>query len=127
MSKIAQPPRVSCLQVADIELPAEVDGLAELAYNLSWSWTPAARHLFASIAPLTWARYRNPVELLLSFDHTHWEAVLQQDAFTAAYDEVMREFERYMDPDRPTWFSERFPDHDAGPIAYFSMEFGIHQ
>ena len=127
MSPLSLPPRVSCLQVADFELPKEVDGLYDLAYNLSWAWTPAARHLFASIAPVTWARYRNPVELLRNFDRTSWEAVLQHDAFTASYDGVMREFERYLDPGRPTWFSERFPDYEGGPIAYFSMEYGIHQ
>ena len=113
--------------MVDIDLPSEVDGLYELAYNLSWSWTPAARHLFATIAPLSWARYRNPVELLLNFDRTQWEQVLQQDAFTAAYASVMREFDHYMDPERPTWFGERFPDYAGGPFAYFSMEFGIHQ
>ena len=126
MRKPSQPPRVSCLQVADIELPEEVDGLYELAYNLWWSWTPAARHLFASIAPHAWARYRNPVEMLLNFDRHHWEAVLEQDAFATAYDELMRAFKDYVDPERATWFSRRFAEYDGGPIAYFSMEYGIH-
>ena len=127
MSSHLQPPRVSCLQVADIELPSEVDRLADLVYNLYWSWTPAARHLFASIDPRTWARYRNPVELLLNFDRANWESVLNQDAFMSSYDAVIRDLDRYNDPDRATWFSQRFPDYDAGPIAYFSMEYGIHQ
>jgi starch phosphorylase len=127
MSAPSQPPRISCLQVADIELPREVDGLLELAYNLWWTWTPTARHLFASITPETWARYRNPVELLLNFDRTNWEGVLQRDAFGPAYDGVLREFKAYVDPQRPTWFSQRFADYDGGPIAYFSMEYGIHQ
>ncbi len=127
MSKTAQAPGVACLQLADIELPEEVDGLLDLAYNLWWSWTPAARHLFASISPDTWARYRNPVELLLNFDRSHWEAVLQQDAFATSYDEVMRDFQGYLDPNRSTWFSRSFADYDGGPIAYFSMEYGLHQ
>ncbi len=127
MSGHSQPPRVACLQVADIDLPKEVDDLLELAYNLWWSWTPSARHLFASIAPAPWARYRNPVELLLNFDRGHWEEVLQRDDFATAHDAVVREYNAYLDPERPTWFSERFADHDGGPIAYFSMEYGLHQ
>ena len=127
MSKHTQPLRVASLQVADIELPPDVLGLAELAYNFSWSWSPTARRLFASIAQPAWARYRNPVELLVNFDRSKWEEVLHQDSFKPEYDSVMRGFERYMDPDRETWFSRRFPDYEAGPIAYFSMEYGIHQ
>jgi starch phosphorylase len=118
---------ISCLQVADIELPEQVDGLYDLAYNLWWSWTPSARHLFASIASQSWARYRNPVEMLLNFDRTQWETVLELDAFATAYDALTRDFRSYLDPDRKTWFSERFADYDGGPIAYFSMEYGIHQ
>ena len=55
------------------------------------------------------------------------KAVLQRDDFITAHDAVVREFEAYLDPARPTWFSERFPDYDGGPIAYFSMEYGLHQ
>ncbi|MGO9528095.1 MAG: DUF3417 domain-containing protein, partial [Verrucomicrobiia bacterium] len=29
--------------LADIELPKEVSGLRELAYNLWWTWNPQAR------------------------------------------------------------------------------------
>ncbi|HAZ30654.1 TPA: hypothetical protein DCY65_03675, partial [Candidatus Acetothermia bacterium] len=31
------------------DLPARIRGLAELAYNLWWSWTPAARQLFRAL------------------------------------------------------------------------------
>ncbi|MFN3592771.1 MAG: DUF3417 domain-containing protein, partial [Thermaurantiacus sp.] len=47
--------------LADIELPAEVSRLRELAYNLWWSWNPQARRMFAHIQPGLWAIYRNPV------------------------------------------------------------------
>ncbi len=127
MSRAAAPPQISCLQVADIQLPAEADRLYDLAYNFWWSWTPAARHLFASVAPAAWSRYRNPVELLLNFDRNQWEAVLDHDGFLNSYGAVLRDLDRYMDPERPTWFSRRFAGYDGGPIAYFSMEYGIHQ
>ena len=41
-----QIPKIPCRQVADIELPSEIDGLYDLAYNLWWSWTREARQLF---------------------------------------------------------------------------------
>ncbi len=121
------PIKISALQVADIELPSEVEGLADLAYNLWWTWTPAARRLFATVSPAIWTRYRNPVELLLGADRHAWEALLEDDAFTAAYGSVMGDFGRYMDPERPTWVDRQLGGWPGGPVAYFSMEYGLHQ
>ncbi len=33
----------------DFNLPADLEGLDELAYNLWWSWTPRAQSLFSRI------------------------------------------------------------------------------
>ena len=40
--------------LADIELPKEVSGLRDLAYNLWWTWNPQARRMFAHIEPGLW-------------------------------------------------------------------------
>ncbi len=117
--------KISCRQVADIELPREVERLYDLAYNLWWSWTPRARQLFSSIKVDSWARYRNPVDLLLNVDRHQWEQLISSDAFMGSYSRVIQDFDRYLNGGSDTWFERHYPDHEGGPVAYFSMEYGL--
>ena len=118
---------ITSCQVAEIELPSELSTLYEMAYNLWWSWNPPARHLFSAIDSAAWSRYRNPVELLLNIDHARWEALVENDTFMESFGAVAREFEAYLQGGERSWFRRRFPDYAGGPIAYFSMEYGLHQ
>ena len=46
-------------------IPPRLSGLADLAYNLWWSWHPEARILFKQVNRLAWkASIHNPVRLL---------------------------------------------------------------
>ncbi len=119
-------PRISALQVADIVLPQPVDRLHDLAYNLWWTWSQPAQRLFSAIDAAAWTRYRNPVELLLSVDRQHWDLLLDSDAFVDGYARVVRAFDRYMDSGRETWAGSRIGTASPAPIAYFSMEYGLH-
>jgi glycogen phosphorylase len=119
--------RIPTLAVADIELPAEVAKLYDLAYNLWWTWNPAARRLFGDVDLQAWERYRNPVQLLINVEPSCWELLVDSDDFMTAYREVVGEFEAYLAGDGESWFRRRRPDYAAGPIAYFSMEYGLHQ
>ena len=114
------------LHIADIDLPREVAKLYDLAYNLWWTWSPRARSLFNTIDSRAWSLYRNPVQLLINFDRTHWQTRLDDETFVAAYRQVTQAFERYMTAGEESWFARRFPG-SQGTIAYFCMEFGLHQ
>jgi len=116
------PPR---LHIADIDLPREVQGLYDLAYNLWWTWNPRARELWSLIDARAWSLYRNPVQLLINFDAEHWRSKLEDEHFLGQYQRVMRAFERYLSNEE-TWFAGRHPEIDR-PIAYFCMEYGLHQ
>ena len=113
--------------LADIELPAEVARLRDLAYNLWWSWNPHARRMFSHIQPGLWAMYRNPVELLINIEPHHWESLLEDDVFLTMYKSVLREFDAYMQSAGTAWFSKNNPNYTGGPVAYFSCEFGFHE
>ena len=115
------------IPVGDIELPQEVGKLYELAYNLWWSWTPRAQALFASVDAVAWARYRNPVQLLINVEPTRWERLLESETFMDDYRTVLGAFDRYLTQTEETWFARRYGDDGIGPVAYFSMEYGVHQ
>ncbi len=127
MAEASAPPVIPCFQVAEIELPDELDRLYDLAYNLWWTWRPEARHLFASIDSGSWGRYRNPVELLHDVDRSHWELLLESDPFMERYAAVRQAFDSYLAGGPESWFARRFEGWRGGPVAYFSMEFGLHQ
>ncbi|MGE5233392.1 MAG: alpha-glucan family phosphorylase [Acidobacteriota bacterium] len=115
------------LHVADIELPREVEKLYDLSYNLWWTWNRPARMLFTAVDALTWARYRNPIQLLINVEPTHWQTLLETESFMRLYKQVLGEFESYMEGAAGCWFRRRAPEYDRGPMAYFSMEFGVSQ
>src|SRR5262245_44404906 len=115
---------VGTLQVADIELPPEMERLRDLAYDLWWSWTPQATRLFAWIDPEHWRRYHNPVQLLINVEPHQWARLLSDPEFRRTYESVIHALDAYRA--KPRWFSQQSPGL-PGPVAYFSMEFGLHE
>ncbi|PYP42058.1 MAG: alpha-glucan phosphorylase, partial [Gemmatimonadetes bacterium] len=118
------PIEIPVLQIADIELPSEMERLRDLAYDLWWSWSPQATRLFTWIDPEHWQRYHNPVQLLINVEPYQWQRLLGDPEFRHTYDSVIQALDEYRS--RPRWFAqhaERLP----GPVAYFSMEFGLHE
>src|SRR5262245_22413189 len=115
---------IPTLHIADIELPPEMHRLRTLAYDLWWSWSTQATRLFAWIDPDHWRRYHNPVELLINVEPHQWARLLSDPEFRQTYEGVVRAHEASRG--RRRWFQERYPEFQ-GPIAYFSMEFGLHE
>ena len=120
-------PKIPTIHVTEIELPREFEQLYELAYNLWWTWTPQARELFSAIDSAKWALYRNPVQLLINVDPKRWYPLLDNEAFRTRYQAVLRDFENYMRSGEETWFARHHGESRDQTIAYFSMEYGIHQ
>src|SRR5215207_7213093 len=111
---------IQTLQIADIELPHDVERVRELAYDLWWSWSPQATRLFTWIDPDHWRRYHNPVQLLINVEPQHWQRLVADPEFRRTYDTVMESLDAYRA--RTRWF-EQHKGEIAGPVAYFSMEF----
>ncbi len=109
-----------------LELPDSIAALADIATNLSWSWNRKARHLFGTIDPTVWRLSRhNPMALLQKVKTERLEQCARDPDFLRRFDEVTVELERERS-DAGTWFTESFPGLDAGPVAYFSAEYGLH-
>jgi len=119
-------PEIKTRPSVRIEIPLQFDRLRDIAYNLWWTWTPPARALFNSMDPACWARYRNPIELLIDMEPQRWRELGDSEDFIRGYRDIVARFDAYMAPEEPTWFERREQQVD-GPIAYFSTEFGWHE
>ena len=119
--------RVATLPGHDFNLPAELQGLDELAYNLWWSWTPRAQSLFSRIDVGAWSRHRNPIPVLRSVDQARWAELTADEDFMVDASRVLDEFQRYMTNGSDSWYRSSPERQMPGPIAYFCAEFGIHE
>ncbi len=107
-------------------LPPALESLRDIAYNLWWSWARVAHELFVRIDPDLWETvHGNPIELLARVDQGRLEELAADDAFTSHLESAWTTFQRYMQ--REGWFSKHFPEASGARIAYFSMEYGIHE
>ena len=107
-------------------LPERLAGLQKLAYNLWWCWNAEATALFRRINPdLFEALDHSPIRLLTSLDQTRYEELTRDTSFLADLDRASRHLQTYLD--EKTWFQATYPQESDTRIAYFSMEFGIHE
>ncbi len=107
-------------------LPPALERLRDIAYNLWWSWAPVGQDLFIRLDRDLWeAVHGNPIELLARIDQERLDELAGDDAFTSHLESAWQTFQRYMQ--REGWFSRTFPDAAGARIAYFSMEYGIHE
>jgi starch phosphorylase len=116
--------QVPTLQIADIDLPPQVERLRELAYDLWWSFNAKASRLFAWIDPEHWRRYHNPVELLINVDPSKWAGLLSDPEFLEACQQAFESLDASRSSRK---FMDDQPGLLPGPVAYFSMEFGLHE
>lgn len=107
-------------------LPAPLERLRDLAENLWWSWAAEARELFLRLDGELWEKVRgNPVELLASVEQRRLDELATDDAFLGRLDFAHATLQRYMT--REGWFAKTFPECAGARIAYFSMEYGLHE
>jgi starch phosphorylase len=109
------------------DLPKRLVRLGELAYNLWWTWHPDAARVFGRLDYDLWERLgHNPIRLLREIGRQRLSQASKDKEYRALYDSVFTEFDSYMNQ-TDTWTSQTHPELSARPIAYFSMEFGLHE
>jgi starch phosphorylase len=110
------------------KLPAPIERLHELAFNLWWSWDTEAQALFAAIDPVQWEVVNhNPVKLLRTVHQAKLDTVAVNPEFMRSYAAVLAAFDQYMHPQAATWFDATYAGKRNQVIAYFSAEFGLHE
>ncbi|HEX76644.1 MAG TPA: glycosyltransferase family 1 protein [Dehalococcoidia bacterium] len=112
--------------MTDSKIPERIGRINELANNLWWSWHEEARQLFRALDyPLWRASSHNPVKELREVSPDTLQTAANDPAFLSLYDSVMSAFDTDMSA-RNAWFTTNHSNLLNGPVAYFSMEFAIH-
>jgi alpha-glucan phosphorylase-like protein len=101
------------------KLPEALSLLSELAQNLWWSWDHEAIELFRSIDPEQFeAHYFNPLSLLDELSTEKAQSLTEDSLFIARMQEIHTRFVSYL---------TEAPAKVSPKIAYFCMEYGLHQ
>ncbi len=109
------------------DLPKRIERLGELAYNLWWTWQPDAAHLFGKLDYDMWERLNhNPIRFLREITRPRLSQAVKDKDYLTSYDSVFASFDAYF-AETQTWSHRTHPEFDSQPIAYFSMEFGLHE
>ncbi len=107
-------------------LPGELAALQRIAFNLWWTWEHQAIELFKRLDAELWRETRhNPVQMLGILQQASLEGLKTDEGFMAHLAAVDEKLHDYMSG--KTWFQKICNGNSSIRIAYFSMEFGLHE
>ncbi|MCL6526368.1 MAG: alpha-glucan family phosphorylase [Thermaceae bacterium] len=108
-------------------LPAPLEGLRRLAYNLRWSWNHDTIELFRRLDRELWEEVgHNPVLLLGRIEQARLEAAAADAGFLAHQERTLADLEHYLSAEL-TWFAQADRSWKSPMVAYFSAEFGLSE
>src|SRR5215204_4760839 len=97
-------------------LPAELHGLQELAYNLWWCWNHDAISLFRRVDEKLFVQMEHsPVRLLATVGQDRLEQLRDDEGFIAHLNRVIENQRRYLSA--TTWFHENYVKNADDPAA----------
>lgn len=100
-------------------IPDELEPLKELSMNLWWTWNYEAGELFQSIDPELWEEAEhNPVSVLNKLSFEQLNDLKSSTEFMNKMHKVHADFTKYI---------AKKSEAPEGHVAYFSMEFGLHE
>src|SRR4030081_1206746 len=103
-------------------LPAALEPLREMSFNLWWTWEPAARRLFRHLDPELWNRTNhNPVRMLQLSRQSRLEELAQDKIFLRELKDTYDAFQKYL-ARKDTYGKMGAGSAIKKPIAYFSAE-----
>ena len=108
------------------DLPKRIARLGELAFNLWWTWQPEAVRVFGRLDYDLWERLgHNPIRLLREIGRARLNQAAKDKDYLALYDALFQRFDAYFTSD--SWAQNTHSEFNTRPVAYFSMEFGLHE
>jgi starch phosphorylase len=103
------------------------DKCMALAGNLWWSWHPEVINLFRDLDPIRWRQLdHNPIALLKEFTPERLEMRAAELVLYSRINHAYRRLKEYLS-ETPLWGKTRAGVLGSKPVAYFSLEFGVHE
>ena len=109
------------------DLPMRLNRLSDLVYNLWWTWHPDAVRAIGRLDYDLWERLgHNPIRFLREIGRARLNQAAQDKDYLAIYDRILASFDSNSALDK-SWAVRNHPELTNRPIAYFSMEYGLHE
>ncbi len=108
--------------------PTEVEGfdsLAELAFDMRWSWNHATDDVWRQLDAALWEQTQNPWVVLQTVSRDKLQQVLSDPAFRKNIDDMVRA--KREAAVKPVWFQNTHPQSPLKCVAYFSMEYMLSE
>ncbi|MEN6405791.1 MAG: alpha-glucan family phosphorylase [Thermoguttaceae bacterium] len=103
------------------------DKCIALARNLWWSWHAEVINLFRDLDPIRWRQLdHNPIALLSEFTPERLEMRASELVLYSRINQAFRRLKEYM-AETPPWSRTHSGVLGSMPVAYFSLEFGVHE
>lgn len=106
-------------------LPEKLKPLSELAFDLRWTGSQTASHIWKRLDPEMWERIRNPVTLLMNVHDDRLQQAAGDEELLAGLKHLLERAARQ--DSQPTWFEAQHGGDGVPSVAYFSMEFGLSE
>ena len=98
-----------------------------LARNLWWSWHTEVINLFRDLDPIRWRQLdHNPIALLSEFTPERLEMRAAELVLYSRINQAYRRLKEYISV-TPRWGRTHGGVLGSKPVAYFSLEFGVHE
>jgi glycogen phosphorylase len=109
-------------------LPAGLEGLAEVVWNVAWSWLPDGCALFEEIDAALWQTTgHNPRGVLERAPRARLAELATHPPFLARASALQEALRQRLE-ETPSPSGRRLLEQYAGrPVAYFCAEFGLHE
>jgi len=104
-------------------LPSGLEGLADLALDIRWTWSHVTDRLWEILDRDTWERTENPYFILQNVSQSRLEEVAKDAGFKEEIQKWLAERQRYLQD--PGWYGQAGGASGVKSVAYFSMEFGL--
>jgi starch phosphorylase len=129
MSQVETLPQQQTQPPVAVGLTAETlyDKCVSLARNLWWSWHAEVINLFRDLDPIRWRQLdHNPIALLSEFTPERLEMRASELVLYSRISQAYRRLKEYVS-EVPSWGRTHSGVLGSKPVAYFSLEFGVHE
>ena len=110
-----------------VNLPPQLTRLHDLAYNLHWAWSSETSDLFRRLDSQRWEETNhNPIMVLAGLAQERLQTLADDPTYVADLAHAAASLDAYL-AEKETWFATTGVVAPKPRIAYFSMEFGLHE